>query len=623
MRWLLLSLLFLLVGCGDSSSPETDPEQEQTEQNKETEVQKETNLSQVPTSTDTFEAWKKFDDPASDGWETEVFSDEASGLLKNLGKAILGEGVDSAKSILSENVSDFFTPQSSAPSLETTTVPGEFEIKRWSFSSDSQKEKRGIDEVFSKLCEDFHPSGSQQARLKFKITSVQKAPDDSQVVTEVLVESFGIHDSRAVEQHSTWEVVWISEEDQPHPRIASIKVLETELTARPHSDRLFFSDLTRSALEHDPTYRTQVLRGLPFWLERQNRRRATDVYGFPGISVGDVNGDGLEDLFLCESQGVPHCLFIQNPDGTLTNKAADWKVDWLEDARSALLVDLDNDGDQDLVVAAIGFVLVASNEGDSFQLQATLPCSEDVTHLSAADFDLDGRLDLYVSAYLKSKIARPTQIHNPGYYIDANGGAPNFLFRNQGQTDGTWAFANVTEETGLDTDNLGQTLSSAWEDFDQDGDPDLYVANDFGSNPFYRNDVAEDGTRTFTNISNDTGSKDTAFGMSAAWGDYNRDGWMDLYVANMWSSAGKRVMSQPEFKPGIEEEEREFFQHFARGNTLLKNTGEGGFEDVSEEAGVVMGRWAWSSPFVDLNNDGWEDFVVANGYITGTGPGDL
>lgn len=210
MRWLLLSLLFLLVGCGDSSSPETDPEQEQTEQNKETEVQKETNLSQVPTSTDTFEAWKKFDDPASDGWETEVFSDEASGLLKNLGKAILGEGVDSAKSILSENVSDFFTPQSSAPSLETTTVPGEFEIKRWSFSSDSQKEKRGIDEVFSKLCEDFHPSGSQQARLKFKITSVQKAPDDSQVVTEVLVESFGIHDSRAVEQHSTWEVVWIA-----------------------------------------------------------------------------------------------------------------------------------------------------------------------------------------------------------------------------------------------------------------------------------------------------------------------------------------------------------------------------------------------------------------------------
>ena len=569
-----------------------------------------------------FESWQKFDDAKADGWESEVFNDQASGVLKKLDKALQEVSSVQTLGIFGEGSFVARTPETD-PSVSTIQVAGGYVIQRWKMQTGSGVKSEGAEAVIATLREIFYPPGHRGARTKFKIVSVEQG-EGGHVSTGLRVEAFAKLAKEAVEQVSHWRIDWVvPEADQENPLILSITVLDTEKTTRPHSDRLFFSDCTRTALEADPGYRTQVLRGLPYWLERQNRRRATDVYGFPGISVGDVNGDGLEDLFVCESQGVPHCLYVQNPDGTLSNRAAEWGVDWLDDARSALLVDLDNDGDEDLVVAAIGFVLVSSNEGGRFELKATLPCSEDVTHLSAADYDLDGRVDLYVSAYLKSQIEKPTPFHNPGYYIDSEGGAGNDLFRNESLNGVSWKFTNVTEETGLDAENRGQTLSTAWEDFDGDGDLDLYVANDFGSNPFYRNDIASDGKRFFTNIADGSGVKDTAFGMSATWGDYNRDGAMDLYVANMWSSAGKRVTSQEEFKPEIDDGQRSFYRHFARGNTLLKNLDGDGFEDVSEDAGVVMGRWAWSSPFVDINNDGWEDMVVANGYITGTGPGDL
>ena len=112
--------------------------------------------------------------------------------------------------------------------------------------------------------------------------------------------------------------------------------------------------------------------------------------------------------------------------------------------------------------------------------------------------------------------------------------------------------------------------------------------------------------------------------MSVSWGDYDRDGWMDLYVANMFSSAGNRITRQAQFKPSDDENVREVYSRFAKGNSLFRNLGTGeSFREVGGEAGVEMGRWAWSSVFADLNNDGWEDLLVANGYITTEDTGDL
>ena len=116
-------------------------------------------------------------------------------------------------------------------------------------------------------------------------------------------------------------------------------------------------------------------------------------------------------------------------------------------------------------------------------------------------------------------------------------------------------------------------------------------------------------------------NRDSASGMSVTLADYDRDGDMDIYVSNMFSAAGGRVTFQDQFKPDTPDVKSRL-QHFARGNTLLRNDGER-FEDVSDDAAVTMGRWAWSSNFVDLNNDGWEDLLVANGFITNDDTSDL
>ena len=188
---------------------------------------------------------------------------------------------------------------------------------------------------------------------------------------------------------------------------------------------------------------------------------------------------------------------------------------------------------------------------------------------------------------------------------------------------GNLQFVDATAAAGLDSNNRRFSYAAAWEDYDNDGDPDLYVANDFGRNNLYRNDALPDGTRKFRDVAAEAGVEDIAAGMSVSWGDYNRDGLMDLYVSNMFSAAGNRVTYQRKFKANSDDATRADLQRHARGNTLFENAGDGTFRDVSVERGVTMGRWAWASLFTDVNNDGWQDIYVTNGFMTTPDPGDL
>ena len=237
--------------------------------------------------------------------------------------------------------------------------------------------------------------------------------------------------------------------------------------------------------------------------------------------------------------------------------------------------------------------------------------------LSAADYDADGDLDIFVCNYSPQSVPDAGRFGLPVPFHNATNGGPNMLLRN----DGDWTFTDATAETGLDVNNNRWSYAAGWEDFDNDSDLDLYIANDFGHNNLYRND---DGR--FADITEQANAVDANFGMSVAWGDYDRDGWMDVYIANMFSSAGNRITFQQQFSQQRSGTDLQQLQRLARGNTLLKNNGDPDsprFEDVSEQASTTMGRWSWGSLFADINNDGWQDLLVTNGFLTHDASGDL
>ena len=283
-----------------------------------------------------------------------------------------------------------------------------------------------------------------------------------------------------------------------------------------------------------------------------------------------------------------------------------------------MLVDLDNDADPDLVVVTVAGMIVASNNGAGvFRIRGAYPGITEGQSLCAADYDNDGDLDLYVTVYAaggSSQGRRGFEAGAPIPYNDANNGGRNLLFENQG----AFQFVDVTRQRGLDTNNQRFSFAASWEDYDVDGDMDLYVANDFGRNNLYENQRG-----SFRDVAAERSVEDMAGGMSVSWGDLNQDGLMDLYVGNMYSAAGNRVTYQRRFLGGRTSDSSTGIQRMARGNTLFLATTGGAFTDVSESAGVTMGRWAWGSKFADLNNDGREDLVVANGYITNARPDDL
>ena len=433
----------------------------------------------------------------------------------------------------------------------------------------------------------------------------------SHVTTQAYFESHGQGRNGVVQLNAIWHCAWSLPSKSTKPRLLSVDVTSFEeiMTRVPRGT--LFTDCTASAMQANASYKLQVLRGTNYWLPRISKAVHFSFDGHHGVAVGDVNGDGLEDIYVSDTGGLPNRLYVQNPDGTVTDVSAQAGLDFLDIASSALLVDLDNDGDQDLAIAAENLMLLQNDGRGTFTLKGGGGVVEDSRSLSAVDYDDDGDLDLYLTSYHGDPRVVPL---TPIPYHDANNGSGNSLLRN----DGEFRFADVTSACGLDANNTRFSFAAAWEDFDNDGDMDLYVANDYGRNNLYRNDEGH-----FTDIAAAAGVEDSASGMSVSWGDYNCDGLMDLYVSNMWSSAGNRVTFQRRFGAGRSDTSTKLLQRYARGNTLYLNAGRGKFHDRSVAAGVTMGRWAWASKFADINNDGWPDLVVANGQFTSEDTQDL
>ena len=317
------------------------------------------------------------------------------------------------------------------------------------------------------------------------------------------------------------------------------------------------ADCTESVFGDLESYQRQLKYGIGHWLAKLENRFSVFYFGHHGIALGDVDGDGLDDLYLSQPGGLPNRLYLHKPDGTVSDSSAEAAVDLLDFTGSVLLVDLDNDGDQDLVAGTLDQLLVFSNDGKGhFDLEMGDPGAARALSLSAADYDRDGDLDLYLCRYFEDR-SQEGRYALPSPYYDAENGGSNILLRN----DGNGVFSEATAETSLSEYNSRFSFAAAWEDYDNDGDFDLYVANNFGRNNLCRND---DGR--FTDVARAAGVEDISAGMSVAWADYNRDGWMDLYVSNMFSNAGNRIAYQREFQKELEEDARALYRRHARGN---------------------------------------------------------
>jgi tetratricopeptide (TPR) repeat protein/peroxiredoxin len=176
----------------------------------------------------------------------------------------------------------------------------------------------------------------------------------------------------------------------------------------------------------------------------------------------------------------------------------------------------------------------------------------------------------------------------------------------------------------LNQNNTRYSFCCGWNDYDQDGWPDLYVVNDFGRKNLYRN--RRDGS--FTDVAPGEGVEDVGAGMSVCWLDYDNDGAEDIYVGDMWTAAGERISSQEMFKKEAPEDVRALYQKHAMGNSLFRNHqpsdgGSRGFEDRTVSAGVGVGRWAWSSDAFDFDHDGFPDLYIANGMVSGVSRAEL
>ena len=326
----------------------------------------------------------------------------------------------------------------------------------------------------------------------------------------------------------------------------------------------------------------------------------------PGVCIADFDRDGYQDIYFVNGRdrygrgiAVRNALYRNNGDGTFTDVTDQAGVPGTGYGLGCVWGDYDNDGYPDLYVTQYGSNVLYHNNGDGTFTDVTAKAGVAGTdfgtqfHTGATffDFDRDGWLDLYVGGYANFG-AQSKQHCTIGNGIQtscrpaAYAGTPPVLYRNN--HDGT--FTNVTKAARINQLH-GFNLSVGAADYDNDGWPDLFVANDGIEAYLYRNQ--HDGT--FTEVGTTAGiaynsSGGTMAAMCISLGDYDNDGNLDLYISDFQLSS----------------------------DHLWHNNGKGSFDEVSDQAGITLPTrnvLSFGGGFFDYDNDGWLDLFIANGHV--------
>lgn len=319
------------------------------------------------------------------------------------------------------------------------------------------------------------------------------------------------------------------------------------------------------------------------------------------VSISDFNNDGLQDFYLTNSKrGTHNALYKNEGDGNFSNVAKEMGVAALNTKESGASMgsvwgDYDNDGYEDLFVYKWGkSELFHNDKGKGFTNvsdRIELPEWANANSAIWFDYDQDGYLDLFLAGYFDESIdlwdLETTKIM-PESFEYANNGGRKYLFHNQG--DGT--FKEVSREMGIQTNRWALSASSA--DLNSDGYPDLVIANDYGVDELYMNE----GGKGFYEAGEDAGMGFAPkSGMNVSFGDIMNQGNFVVYITNI-------------SEPGV----------LIQGNNLwvpeLGVTGKPSFKNLAGNLGVEVGGWSYGAQFGDLNNDGYLDLYVANGYVS-------
>jgi Tfp pilus assembly protein PilF len=538
-----------------------------------------------------------------DDFVTEKYHDRIAAILAKW-SANLRQSPQGARAIESALASDFLGSSMRPSGSEPLRSDAILEVRRFSFTETSIGP-----ETFREELRHYMSEFREILTAEFQVTKID-ADSQDRLRTIVRYELVGTAKGFYREQRvGIWDLQWHADSSGEYRLQRWKQMGET----RARSAAPVFEDRTEHVLAGNHSYSAQLAHGVDYWRTVLDGACGIDIYGHNGVSVGDIDGRGFDDLYVCQPAGLPNRLYRNRGDGTFEDITETSGVGVLENTACAIFADFDNDGRQDLLVVRANGPLLFLNEGggkfrpkpDALHFASTPQGT--FTGAAAADYDRDGWLDIYFCLYVYYQ--GTDQYKYPAPYYDANNGPPNFLMRNN--RDGT--FRDVTAESGLNRNNTRYSFCCGWTDCNQDGWPDLYVANDFGRKNLYRNN----GDGTFTDIADQAGVEDIGAGMSVCSFDYDNDGTEDLYVADMWTAAGERIASQEAFQKSAPPRVRGMYRKHAMGNSLFRNAGNGHFQDKTAIADVGMGRWSWSSDAWDFDHDGFPDVYVTNGMVSG------